>query len=42
MGYDETENDVADNNDYDNETENDNDEIACEGMGLGQDSWPEL
>ena len=32
---------LATNND-DNETENDNDEIACEGMGLGQDSWPEL
>ena len=29
------------NND-DNETENGDGEIACEGIGLGQDSWPEL
>ena len=41
-GDNETKNDIADNDNDDNKTENDDEEIACEGMGLGQDSWPEL
>ena len=41
-GGGETKNDIADNKNDDNKTENEDEKIAWEGMGLGQDSWPEL